>query len=263
MTRIVWDDVGTRSFEAGVDRGVLYVGAQPGVPWNGLTSVTENSTGGVAQPFYVDGQKYSNEASREEFSATLTAFTYPDAFAACDGTASVRPGLLITKQRRASFGLTYRNMVGSDTSPDATDYMIHLLYNAYAAPSSRARKSISESMNPDDFSWAITTLPIAVSGYRASPHFIIDSRHTDPGTLAAIEDILYGNDSTSPRLPLLSELTDLFDTGNHLTVTDNGDGTFTMVAPMGDLFMLDSNIFQLTWPTATDNGDGTITVSSS
>lgn len=262
MSRIVWDDVGSRVFESGVDRGVLYVGANPGVPWNGLTAVTENSVGGVAKPFYVDGQKYTNTSTREEYSATLTAYTYPDEFAQCDGTSSIRPGLLITKQRRTSFGLTYRSMVGTDLDTGSA-YKIHLLYNAFAAPSSRARKSMSSTVTPDDFSWAITTLPVSVSGYRASPHFILDSRQIDSTALAGIEDILYGNDSSSPRLPLLSEIIDLIDTGDSLTVVDNGDGTFTMTAPSADLFMLDDSLFQLTWSTAVDNGDGTITVSSS
>lgn len=262
MSRIVWDDVGSRFFEAGVDRGVIYVDSLPGVPWNGLTSVTENSTGGVAQPYYVDGQKYSNTATREDYAATLTAYTYPDEFAACDGNASIRPGLLITKQKRKSFGLTYRTMVGNDLTSDGA-YKIHLLYNAFAAPSNRAHKSISSSVTPDDFSWAITTLPVVVAGYRASPHFVIDSREIDPQTLSGIEDVLYGNESASPRLLSMTELIDLIDSGNTLTVVDNGDGTFTMTAPISDLFMLDESLFQLTWPTAIDNGDGTITVSSS
>lgn len=259
MTRIVWDDVGQRTFEAGVDRGVLYVGSDPGVPWNGLTSVSENSTGGSAQPFYIDGQKYSSFSSREEYSATLTAFTYPDEFMACDGTASIRPGLLITKQRRTSFGLTYRSMIGNDLDSEAA-YKVHLLYNAYAAPSARSRKAISASITPEEFSWAITTVPVALSGYLASPHFVIDSRKIDAQTLSGIEDILYGNDSASPRMPTLAEIIDLIDTGNTLTVVDNGDGTFSMTAPIADLKMLSDSIFQLTWPTVVDNGDGTITI---
>jgi hypothetical protein len=261
LTRIVWDDAGNRVYEAGVDRGVLYVGTDPGVPWNGLTSITENSTGGVAKPYYVDGEKYSNGATREEYSATITAYTYPDEFAACDGSASIRPGLLITKQSRASFGLSYRTMVGSDLSPD--EYKIHLVYGAYAAPSSRAFKSISNSVTPDDFSWAITTLPPVTTGYRRSSHFIIDSRQLDTPTLSGIEDILYGTDAAPARMPTISELTDLIDTGNALTVVDHGDGTFTLTAPEADLFMLDDRLFQLTWPTVTDNGDGTITITSS
>jgi hypothetical protein len=261
LTRIVWDDAGNRVYEVGVDRGVLYVGTDPGVPWNGLTSITENSTGGVAKPYYIDGEKYSNNASREEYSATITAYTYPDEFAACDGTASIRPGLLITKQSRVSFGLSYRTMVGSDLAQD--EYKIHLVYGAYAAPSSRAFKTISNSVAPDDFSWAITTLPPVTTGYRRSSHFIIDSRQLDAPTLSGIEDILYGTDAAPARMPTISELIDLIDTGNVLTVVDHGDGTFTLTAPEADLFMLDDSLFQLTWPTVTDNGDGTITITSS
>lgn len=261
MTKIVWDDVGQRTFEAGVDRGVLYVGTNPGVPWNGLTSVSENSTGGTAQSYYIDGQKYSGFASREEFSATLTAFTYPDEFMPCDGSVSLRPGLNISKQTRASFGLTYRSAIGNDLDNQAA-YKIHLLYNAYAAPSARSRKAINATITPEEFSWAITTIPVPVSGYLASPHFVIDSRKIDAQSLSGIEDILYGNDSTSPRMPSLTEIIDLIDTGNMLVVVDNGDGTFSMTAPISDLTMLSDSLFQLTWATVVDNGDGTITISS-
>lgn len=262
MSRISWGNVGSRFYENGVDRGVLYVAEADGVPWNGLTAITENVTGGDAKPYYIDGEKYSNLATREEYSATLTAYTYPDEFEVCDGTVAVRPGFLATNQKRQSFGLSYRTMVGNDITPTA-GYKIHIVYGALASPSSRAYKTISTGQDPDDFSWTITTLPPDISGFLRTSHFIVDSMSIDSDTLGGIEDILYGSDSTAPRLPDISEIVDLIDTGDHLTVTDNGDGTFTMSAPVADLVMLDINNFQITWDTVIDNGDGTYTATSS
>lgn len=248
MARISWDDPGSRLYAVGLDRGVLYVDGQPGVPWNGLTAITENNSGGAAQPFYVDGEKFVNTSAPEEFNATLTAYTYPIEFEPCDGMTEIRPGFIITKQRRQSFGLSYRSMVGNDQSSEY-GYKIHLIYNALASPSARSHKTMNASPNPDDFSWNITTLPPSVTGYKRSSHFIIDSTLVDPEVLSGLEDILYGNDSTSARLPAITEITDLIDTGDAMTVTDNGDGTFTITAPLSAIPMLDSETFQLTWPT--------------
>lgn len=262
MTRINWDAAGSRLYENGLDRGVLYVDDQPGVPWNGLTSLTENSPGGVSQAYYVDGEKYANLSSREEFQATLTAFTYPDEFEVCSGMSSVRPGLLITKQKRNSFGLCYRTMIGNDQS-NVFAYKLHLIYNVLAAPSNRAFKTTGGNTQVDDFSWVLTSLPPVQAGYQRSSHIILDSRVLDPSILSAIEDIVYGSGSASSRLPELTELADLIDTGNVLIVTDNGDGTYSMTAPVGSLYMLDSSIFQLTWPTAVFVDANTYTVTSS
>lgn len=262
MSRITWGDVGSRFYENGVDRGVLYVAELDGVSWSGLTSITENASGGVAKPYYVDGEKYLNTTSREEYAATLTAYTYPDEFEVCDGTAAVRPGFMATNQRRQPFGLTYRTMIGNDLSPNA-GYKIHLIYGALASPSSKAFKTLSTGQDPDDMSWSITSLPPAASGFKRTSHFIIDSRKIDATTLGGLEDILYGTDTTAPRLPAYTEITDLIDVGDHLTVTDNGDGTFTMTAPVAELVMLDIGNFQITWDTVVDNGDGTYTATSS
>lgn len=262
MTAIVWGEVGSRFYENGVDRGVLYVGELDGVPWNGLTSVTENVSGGSAKPYYIDGEKFVNLATREEYSATLTAYTYPDEFEACDGLLQVRTGFFATGQTRQTFGLTYRTMVGNDLTPNA-GYKIHLVYNVLASPSNRAYKSISTKQDPDDFSWSLSSVPPAISGYKWTAHFMVDSRSIDATTLAGIEGILYGTDSTAPRLPSVIEICDLIDTGNHLTIIDNGNGTFTMSAPDANLVMLDIGDFSLTWNTVVDNGNGTFTATSS
>lgn len=261
MPRINWDAVGSRLYETGLDRGVLYLNGQAGVPWNGLTSVAENSPGGTSKSFYVDGEKYLNISSREEFEATLSAYTYPEEFEVCDGSISIRPGLLITKQRRTSFGLSYRTMIGNDQS-NVHGYKLHLIYNLLSSPSNRAFKTSTNTAQIDDFSWTLTSLPPIQSGYQRSSHLIIDSTEIDPTLLSDIETILYGDDTTSGRLPDLTELVDLIDTGDVLTVVDNGDGTFTMTAPLIDLQMLDSSVWQLTWPTAVFIDDDTYTVSS-
>jgi hypothetical protein len=261
VPRLDWNAVGSRTYEVGVDRGVLYVDSQPGVPWNGLTSVNESSSGGEAQAYYIDGVKYLNLSTPEEFQATVTAFTYPDEFGQCDGTAQVRTGLFVTQQRRKSFGLSYRTKIGNDLTPDH-GYKIHLIYNALAAPSDRDNATISDSTDPNDFSWAITTRPPAMTGYHRTSHVVIDSRYTDPVTLAAVEDILYGTDVLSASLPSLSELSAIFDTVTTLIVTDNGDGTFTIEGPDSAVEMLDERTFQINWPTAVYLDEISYTVSS-
>jgi hypothetical protein len=261
LSRINWDAIGSRKYETGVDRGVLYIDGQPGVPWNGLTSIAETAQSTTVKSFYVDGENYLNLASRENYQATLTAYTYPKEFEPCDGVVSVRTGLLLTKQKRTSFGLSYRTMIGNDQS-SSYGYKIHLVYNVLASPATKSYKTVDNRNQIDDFSWSLSSVAPVTVGYRRSAHVVIDSTEIDPTILSGIEDILYGTDSLTARLPELSELTDIIDTGNVLDVVDNGDGTFTLTAPIGVLTMLDSSVFQLTWPTAVDNGDGTFTVSS-
>ncbi|MDB5716248.1 MAG: hypothetical protein JWO15_3645 [Sphingomonadales bacterium] len=211
MERITWGAVGQRFFEAGVDRGVLYIGTSLGVPWNGLVSVTENPDGGDPTPFYIDGVKYLNEPSSEEFQATLEAFTYPDEFLECDGTMSVVNGLSATQQKRKSFGLSYRTQVGNDVDGTDHGYKIHLVYNALAAPSSVAHAAIGDSVSPDNFSWQITTKPLPVPGFKRTSHFVIDSRETPKTVLTRIEEILYGSTAEGARLPTIPELVYVFN----------------------------------------------------
>ena len=208
--RLNWGVIGERYFETGVDRGVLYVDGM-GVPWNGLVSVSESPTGGDAVPAYVDGVKYLNNKLSEEFEATIEAYTYPDEFAVCDGTASVSNGLFATQQKRKSFGLCYRTRVGNDVDGVDHAYKLHLVYDAKVSPASRASSTISQALAPDNFSWAITTTPRALRDHRPTAHFMIDSRETPPAVLAQIEDILYGTDDTDPRLPVVPELVYIFE----------------------------------------------------
>lgn len=262
MTRLNWNTAGTHRYESGVDQGVLYIDTQPGIPWHGLTSVTENTLGGTVRSFYIDGEKYLNTINKEEFQATLTAYTYPDEFSVCEGIPSARPGVFLTRQKHKPFNLSYRTMIGNDDTSDY-GYKIHILYNVLASASTRAHKSVNSSASLEEFSWSLTTLPpSAISGYARTSHVILDSRSFNPSFLSAIEDILYGNDTSSARLPSPAEIIDLIDTNNTLVVVDNGDGTYTMTAPMHELFMQDSSTFQLTWPTATFIDANSYTVSS-
>lgn len=262
MSRITWGDAGARRYENGVDRGVLYVGSQPGVPWNGLTSVSEATSGGDPKPFYIDGVKYLNLAAPEEYEATLTAFTYPDEFEECDGSHQPRAGLFVTRQKRLSFGLSYRSMISSDLGEDV-GYKIHIVYNALAAPSNRDRKTRTDTGSLDDFSWKITTCPPAITGYTRTSHFIVDSRFTDPSVLTLIENKLYGTDTDSAALPTVDELIGFYDTISGLVITDNGDGTWTATAPNDVIRMLDDTTFEITSSTATFIDADSYTISSS
>lgn len=210
MTRLNWGAIGERFYEAGVDHGVLYLDGVDGVPWNGLTSIKEAPTGGDPTPYYIDGIKYLNIASAEEFSGSIDAFSSPAAFAACDGSSQLAYGLFITQQPRKSFSLSYRTKRGNDISGLEYGYKLHLVYNALASPASRDNATLGENSTPGVSSWSITTLPVTAGGNRRSAHFVIDSTLADPTKLSALEDILYGTDVTPPRLPQSTELIALF-----------------------------------------------------
>ena len=216
--QIVWDQSGSRLYETGVQKGVLYPqvdGTYPkGVAWNGLTAVTESPSGAEPTPMYADNVKYLNLIGVEEFGATVEAFTYPDEFAKCDGSEEVAPGASIGQQTRQPFGLCYRTELGNDELADGFGYKLHLVYGAIAAPSEKAYQTINDTPEAITFSWELTTTPVPVSGYKATASLTIDSTKVTPAKLAALEVILYGTaDVTSPstpavdaRLPLPAEI---------------------------------------------------------
>jgi len=222
MTQLNWATIGERFFEAGIDRGVLYVENEDGVAWNGLISVSESPIGGEVSEYYVDGIKYLQVAAGEQFEATIEAYTYPDEFNACEGIVSVSNGLHMTHQHKKSFGLCYRTKIGNDINGLDHAYKLHLIYNALAAPSSHDHNTVGESISPDNFSWNITTKPPTFTGYKTTAHLIIDSRDAPRGLLNQIEDILYGTDDLAPRQPSPSELIYLFDSYN-TSIFDAGD----------------------------------------
>jgi hypothetical protein len=211
MAEIVWDAPGTRVYETGVDHGVLYLpdvtGAyNTGFAWNGLVSVSESPSGAEATPQYADNIKYLNLVSAEEFGATIEAFTYPDEFAQCDGTASPEEGLFIGQQRRKTFGLSYRTLIGNDI--DATDhgYKLHLIYGALAAPTEKAYNTVNDSPEAITFSWELTTTPVAVPGFKPAAQLTLDSTKVSSVKMALIEDLLYGASASEPALPLPAEI---------------------------------------------------------
>jgi len=249
MTQLKWNDTGSKFFEAGVDRGVLYLDGADGVPWNGLISVSESPSGGESQAYYLDGIRHVNRASPEEFAATLEAFTYPDEFASCDGAEEIANGLALTQQRRKQFGLSYRTLVGNDMNDLGYAYKIHILYNALAMPSEKEYLTLSDETEPSTFSWEISTRPAkfedAAFGVKYGAHLVLDSRVIYPWALEAVEAVLYGTDTTAPRLPTPQEMLALFIDNALVQVVDNGDGTYTVTGP-------DQAI--------TDNGDDTFTI---
>lgn len=213
MAKIVWDQTGERLYETGVKNGVLYVqeaGAYPkGVAWNGLTAVTESPSGAEASPLYADDIKYLNLISTEEFGATIEAYTYPDEFAECDGSASLAQGVMIGQQSRKTFGLCYRTTVGNDTDGNDHGYKLHIIYGALAAPSEKAYATINDSPEAITFSWEVTTTPVNVTGAKPTASITIDSTKADPTKLAALEKILYGDAEVEARLPLPDEIKSL------------------------------------------------------
>lgn len=218
--KIVWDETGKRLYETGVDRGVLYVqdeaGAYPqGVAWNGLTAVTESPTGAEPTPLYADNIKYLNLFSTEEFGATVEAYTYPDEFEECDGSAELSKGVVIGQQPRKSFGLCYRTAIGNDIDGTDHGYKLHLIYGAKAAPSDKGYQTINDTPDAITFSWEVTTTPVPVADFKPTASLIIDSTKVEPEKLTALEEILYGKAAEDPetaiegRLPLPDEVLSL------------------------------------------------------
>lgn len=216
MAKLVWDKTGDRLYETGVKNGVLYIPTagvySKGVAWNGLTAVTESPSGAEATALYADDTKYLSLMSAEEFGATIEAYTYPDEFAACDGSAELADGVMIGQQKRSTFGLCYKTAIGNDTEGNDHGYKLHIVYGAQAKPSERAYASINDSPEAITFSWEITTTPVNVTGAKPTASLVIDSTKADPSKLAALEDILYGKDgepANEPRLPLPDEIKSL------------------------------------------------------
>ena len=261
--RLTWDSTGERRFEIGIDRGVLYIEGQDGVAWSGLVSVSESPSGGSAASFYLDGKKYLSFSSPEEFNGTIEAYTYPEEFSSCDGSSEFAPGLFIQYQSRRKFGLSYRTLVGNDVAGTDYGYKIHIIYNVRAAPTGRDSKSLSDQMDVSNFSWDITALPEEVSGYKGSPHFVVDTTHADPGAVTDIENILYGDDENQPRMPTISEMINLMAFYEGFSVTDNGDGTFTVTGPDPYVVNLDADRFQVNWASVIILDGGRFEVSSS
>lgn len=210
MSKLVWDQTGERLYETGVRKGVLYIPTagvySKGVAWNGLTTVTESPSGAEATALYADDIKYLNLMSTEEFGATIEAYTYPDEFAECDGSAVLADGVYIGQQARKTFGLCYCTTLGNDVDGNDYGYKLHIIYGCLAAPSEKAYATINDSPEAITFSWEVTTTPVNVDGAKPTASITIDSTKADATKLAALEAVLYGSDSEEARLPLPDEI---------------------------------------------------------
>lgn len=215
MPKLTWDDTGKRFYETGVKKGVLYPMGDAGntygtgVAWNGLTAVTESPSGAEATDLYADDIKYLSLRSAETFGGTIEAYTYPDEFGVCDGSASVATGVVIGQQSRKMFGLSYVTTVGNDVDGNDHGYKIHLLYGLTASPSEKGYQTISDSPEAITFSWEVTSTPVNVTGFKPTSCITIDSTKADPTKLAALEAKLYGDTVGEPTLPLPDEVIEM------------------------------------------------------
>jgi len=205
MPKLIWDKAGDRFWETGVSKGVLYPMSavagvyDAGVVWNGLTNVTQSPSGAEPSAIYADNIKYLNLISVEELEASIEAYTYPDEFGACDGSAAIGTGVKIGQQTRKMFALSYQSKIGNDLNPEL-GYKIHIIYGCYAGPSEKSHDSVNDSPEAMTFSWDITTTPVEVTGFKPTASIEIDSTTTDAAKLALIEAALYGDDTEAAGL---------------------------------------------------------------
>ena len=216
MSKLEWDLAGERFYETGVKQGVVYPmvsGAYPkGVAWNGLTAFTESPSGAEATSLYADDIKYLNLMSNEEYAFSLEAYTYPDEFAECDGTAELVPGVYLGQQNRKAFGFSCKTTLGNDVDGNEYGYKLHIVYNCLAAPSEKSYATINDSPEAITFSWECSTTPVNVTGFKPTASITIDSTKVDAAKLEALEAVLYGSESEEPRLPLPDEIATLMKT---------------------------------------------------
>lgn len=216
MSKLQWDLTSERLYETGVKNGVLYVqntdgSYADGVAWNGLTAVTESPSGAEATALYADDIKYLELMSNEDFGGTIEAYTYPEEFAACDGSAALAKGVTIGQQPRRAFGFSYITTVGNDTEGNEFGYKVHIVYGAKASPSEKAYATINDSPEAITFSWEFTTTPVNVDGYKPTAHVEIDStKVADESKMTALLELLHGGESAEAKLPTVAEIVTLF-----------------------------------------------------
>jgi hypothetical protein len=244
MTELVWDKIGDRTYQTGVDRGVLYLSDGTAAAWNGLTSVEEKFSQ-ERKSYYLDGIKYFENVLPGDFSAQLKAFTYPDEFERINGVAPDGAGLFVHDQKPTSFGLSYRTLIGDDVFGTERGYKIHLLYNLTAIPGSNSYTSLGDQSDLIEFGWDLSGIPVATPGYRPTAHISLDSTKMNPSHIEYFEIILYGSDNVEPRLPTFQELIDLEESLSIVMITDNGNGSWTAVGPDQNIEMLDTTTFSL------------------
>lgn len=219
MAKLVWDETGNRFYETGVSNGVLYPiqsdgKYSKGVAWNGLTGVTESPSGAEVTAIYADNIKYLNLMSAEEFGCTIEAYTYPDEFAECDGSADIAAGVSIGQQKRKTFGFCYKTLVGDDVNGTDYGYKLHMVYGCLASPSEKGYATVNDSPEAITFSWEVSTTPINVSGFKPTALVTVDSNKVDSEKLKALEDALYGSASKEAYLPFPEEIITLVGSGS-------------------------------------------------
>lgn len=259
MFSLAWDQTGQRLYETGTDRGVLYpqnaLGQYPkGVAWNGLTGVTESPSGADKTDLWADNIKYLSLRAAEDFGATVTCYTYPDEWLACDGSAEPVSGVTIGQQTRKPFGLSFRSIIGNDTESNDHGYKIHLIYNATASPSERAYSTVNDSPEAIEFSYELATTPTNITGYKPIASMTIDSTKVAADRLAALEAVLYGNGATDPRLPLPDEVIAILGGTSVPSVTVIPSRNEITV---GDEFVLEAQVSPagetVTWSSSSDS----------
>jgi hypothetical protein len=259
--QIQWNLIADRQIETGLDRGVLYLKSGVSVPWNGLTSVDEEGGEGAAE-YYVDGRPFLYLPKPKEFKATLNAYMYPDEFSAVLGEIEVADGMYLDSQMGDSFDLSYRTRIYDGINGENAGYKIHLIYNATVVPSAKTYGTMSDSINPVEFSWGIQAVPVRVDGYRPTAHITIDTRHMDSARISEIEALLYGTVDVPAAMPSAQVIFDRLSFGDAIIITDNGDGTWTAEGSYLNIYMIGNEIFQIDNVNAVDHGDGTYTISS-
>lgn len=251
MTKLLWDQIGERVYQLGVDRGVFYsplhmvgigyAGRPQGFSWSGLVSVDEVHEGVSSKPIFFNGIKTFDVVTDGDFSAKVKALTYPDEFMMFDGYVDTSEGLLLDSQPRDTFGLSYRTMVGNDVDGTDLGYKIHILYNLTSIADDIAVKTVDTNIEPIEFGWTFNGTPEPFPSNRPTAHLVIDSRTTRPEALSLLEDYLYGTESVEPRLPTVSDIIAIMC----VVITDNGDGSWTATGPDYMIEMLDSNTVQI------------------
>lgn len=227
MPKLVWDQTSERLYETGVDHGVLFVQKpdgtyNTGVAWNGLTAVTESPSGGDENKIYADNINYVSLRATEDFGATIEAYTYPDEWGVCDGSAEPAEGVFIGQQKRNAFGFVYRTRIGNDTEMDAHGYKLHLVYNATASPSEKGYQTVNDSPEAITFSWEVTTTPVPVEGYRPTAQITIDSTKVDAAKLKTFEETIFGSDNGESTLPTPALVIAAFKTTTEGGKTEGG-----------------------------------------
>ena len=252
MVAIEWDKIAERTYQTGVDRGVLYPHDGPPVPWNGFIGV-EESPKSELKAYYLDGVKYLEDLSPGEFQGKLKAFTYPEEFDEISGLSIVTPGLILSEQKPKSFNLSYRTFIGNPIDGLDHGYKIHILYNLLADPDTVSYQTVSDAVNPIEFSWNLTGTPPKIKKYSPTVHVIVDSRKTPSDVLALIEARLYGSETSPPNFPTIQEVAEYFGYLGELIIIDNGDGSWTALDESDTyITMLNDTTFQI------DNANATL-----